>query len=305
MTLKREYKAAGFAILSIILFIWGFNFLKGKDLLKSYREFYAVFDNVEGIDNSTPVKMRGLVIGSIKDMRFRERDRKIVLTLNIDKSYSIPKDSRIKISGNGILGSRNLELEPGHSPEQARSGDTLQSATAGGFSEMLGSAQEQLEALIVNTNSLIQNLNHVFDDQNRENLKKSLENLRLMSNDLTRLTRQTNALIAANRSRIDQTLTNLQQSSGDMKQITERLSKTDFEVLVKNLTESSEKLNLILQNLQQGKGTAGKLMKDEELYDQLNQTLQNLDALLRDLKAHPKRYVHFSVFGRKDKQVKD
>ncbi len=305
MALKREYKAAGFAILAIVLFIWGFNFLKGKDLLKSYREFYAVFDNVDGIDNSTPVKMRGLVIGSIKDMHFRESDRKIILTLNIDKEYNVPKDSRIKISGNGILGSRNLELEPGISPETARSGDTLQSATSGGFSEMLGSAQEQLEALIVNTNNLILNLNRVFDTVNRANLKQSLNNLRIMSNDLTRLTRQTNALLAANRSRIDQTVANLQQSSGDIKQITERLNKTDFELLVKNLSESSAKLNAILENLQQGKGTAGKLMKDEALYRQLNQTLQNLDALLRDLKAHPKRYVHFSVFGRKDKQAKD
>ncbi len=302
MQIRKEYKTAAFVLLAIALFIWGFNFLKGKDILKKYNIYYAVFDNVDGIDNSTPVKLKGLPVGSIQSMDFRTTDRKIVVAMNIDRDYFIPKDSRVKISGSGILGGKNLEIELGYSPEPAPSGDTLQSVTSGGLTEMMGSAQEQLENLINNTNRFLMNLNSVIDTTNRRNLAASLENINRLSAELNSLTVETRQLLAQNKHLLHRTLRNLDQSSAELNKFSSQLAQSHVDQLVQNLTESSVRLNKILKNLEQGKGSMGKLMTDEQLYRELNRTLQSLDALLRDLKAHPKRYVHFSVFGKKEKK---
>jgi len=302
MKLKTEIKAAIFGILSIILFIWGYNFLKGKDLLKNYRTYYSVFDNVDGIDNSTPVKMKGLTIGSISNMTFRPEDRKIVLAVNIDKDYFIPKDSKVKITGSGLLGSKNLEIELGFSPEPARDGDTLQSITSAGLTELIGSSQQQFEELVYNTNQLMIKLNQTFSETNRQNLSESIHNLNVLTKDLQKTTAQLNAMIAENRGTLKNTLKELEQSGKDLNVITAQLSKADYEKIMQNLTESTEKLNALLLDLQQGKGNLGKLAKDETLYRNLNKTLESLNALLEDLKNNPKRYVHFSVFGKKEKK---
>jgi len=302
MQIKKEYKAAAFVLLAIALFIWGYNYLKGKDILQKYNVYYTVFDNVDGIDNSTPVKLRGLPVGSIQSMTFRPDDRKIVLTLNIDRDYFIPKDSRVKISGSGILGSKNLEIELGYSPEPAPSGDTLQSVTAGGFSEMMGSAQEQLESLISNTNRFLINLNEVIDTTNRRNLAASLENLNNLSAELTHLTNETRTLLNQNRAALNRTVQNLDRATAKLDTFSGQLARSQVDQLIQNLTESSVHLNKILENLRRGKGTTGKLMTDDQLYNELNQSLRSLDALLQDLKAHPERYVQFSVFGKKDKK---
>ncbi len=302
MQIRKEYKTAAFVLLAIALFIWGFNFLKGKDILKKYNIYYAIFDNVDGIDNSTPVKLKGLPVGSIQSMDFRTTDRKIVVAMNIDRDYFIPKDSRVKISGSGILGGKNLEIELGYSPEPAPSGDTLQSVTSGGLTEMMGSAQEQLENLINNTNRFLMNLNSVIDTTNRRNLAASLENINRLSAELNSLTVETRQLLAQNKHLLHRTLRNLDQSSAELNKFSSQLAQSHVDQLVQNLTESSVRLNKILKNLEQGKGSMGKLMTDEQLYRELNRTLQSLDALLRDLKAHPKRYVHFSVFGKKEKK---
>ncbi|NPA46261.1 MAG: MCE family protein [Chlorobi bacterium] len=302
MHIRKEYKAAAFVLTAIVLFVWGYNFLKGKDLLKNYNIYYAVFDNVDGIDNSTQVKMRGLPVGSIQSMQFRQGDRKIVLALNIDREYFIPKDSRVKITGSGILGSKNLEIELGYSPEPAPSGDTLQSVQSGGLSEMMGSAQEQLESLISNTNQLIRNLNSVLSDSNKVNLAATLENTNRLTAELHQLTLQTEHLIRQNQQSLHNTMQHVEKASQDLETVSGKLAKQDIDQLMQNLTESTDRLNKILKDLQQGKGTAGKMLKDEQMYRELNRTLADLDALLRDLKENPKRYVHFSVFGKKDKK---
>jgi phospholipid/cholesterol/gamma-HCH transport system substrate-binding protein len=208
----------------------------------------------------------------------------------------------VKISGSGILGGKNLEIELGYSPEPAPSGDTLQSVTSGGLTEMMGSAQEQLENLINNTNRFLMNLNSVIDTTNRRNLAASLENINRLSAELNSLTVETRQLLAQNKHLLHRTLRNLDQSSAELNKFSSQLAQSHVDQLVQNLTESSVRLNKILKNLEQGKGSMGKLMTDEQLYRELNRTLQSLDALLRDLKAHPKRYVHFSVFGKKEKK---
>ncbi len=302
--LKKEYKAALFGITTILLFIWGYNFLKGKDILKKYNTYYAVFDNVDGISNSTPVKMRGLVIGSIQDMHFRDADRKIVLKVNIDKEYFIPEDSKIKISGLGLLGEKNLEMDLGFSPEPARDGDTLQSVASGGFSDILGNTQTQMEELIVQTHSLLTRLNETFNESNRKNLSALLDHLARTTRELNQLARETGMMLAENRNGINNTLSSLEKTSENMQKVSEQLTQADYRKILNDLTESTENLKNLLENLNRGEGTMGKLMKDEELYKNLNTTLKNLDALLKDLKAHPKRYVHFSLFGKKEKSQK-
>ncbi len=304
MKIRKEYQAALFGIITIILAIWGYNFLKGKDLLKNYNTFYSIFDNVEGIDNSTPVKMKGLVIGSIEKMQFRPDDRKIVLTVNIDRSYFIPKDSKIKITGSGLLGGKNLEIELGYSPEPAKSGDTLQSVTSAGITELIGNSQEQIEELVYNTNQLIIKLNETFNERNQHNLSQSLENVNQLTGKLDQLTKQINATLSENRKTLKFTLDNLNKTGENLNIITAKLSQTQYEQVINNLNESTKKLNRILSGLEQGKGSLGKLTKDEKLYRNLNRTLESLNALLQDMQAHPKRYVHFSVFGRKDKKNK-
>ncbi len=300
--ISRELKSAVFAIVTVVLFLWGYNFLKGKDLLKKYHVYYAVFNDVNGIDNSTPVKLRGLSVGSIQSMKFREKDRKIVLTLNIDSEYFIPKDSKVKIEGSGILGGRDLVLDLGFSPEAAKDGDTLQSVKAGGFSELIGNAQQQLEELVFNTNQLIKNLNTMFNDENKANLSATLANVKQLTVELQQLTRESKALVAENRSSIRQTMQSLEATGKNAEKITAQLKDADYKKLLENLTKSTENLNKILQDLQAGKGSLGKLAKDEAFYDNLNKTTESLNALLEDLKQNPKRYVHFSLFGKKDKK---
>ncbi|NPA42557.1 MAG: MCE family protein [Chlorobi bacterium] len=304
MKIRTEIKAAVFGILALVLFVWGFNFLKGKDILKNYHTFYSVFDNVEGIDNSTPVKLKGLTIGGIKEMTFRPEDRKIVMALHIDRNYFIPKDSKVKITGSGLLGSKNLEIELGFSPEPARDGDTLQSATAAGLTEIIGNSQQQFEELVYNTNQLMIKLNQTFDDANRRHLAASLKNIHALTADLQKSVQQLNAMLAENRVPLRNSVRQLEQTGKNLREITDKLSRADYEELMRNLTESSRHLQALLLDLQQGKGSLGKLAKDEALYRNLNRTLESLNALLEDLKARPERYVQFSVFGKKEKKKK-
>jgi len=195
-----------------------------------------------------------------------------------------------------------LEIELGYSPEPARDGDTLQSVTSAGITELIGSSQQQFEELVYNTNQLMIKLNQTFNETNRQNLSESIRNINLLVQDLQKTNRQLNAMIAENRGTLKNTLKAFEQSGKDLNTITAKLSKADYEKILKNLTESTEKLNALLLDLQQGKGNLGKLTKDEKLYNNLNETLESLNALLEDLKNNPKRYVHFSLFGKKEKK---
>lgn len=305
--MSKEIKVALLAIVSLLVLYFGFNFLKGSDLFASSSQYYAVYDNVDGLVVSNPVMLNGLSVGRVKAIDILPaRANALLVTIDIDRDIHLTKTTVASLADGGLLGGKliNLGIQPG-APLQDE--DTLRSETIVGLSTLL---QQKANPVLDNADSLMRNLNIVTSKFKETG---TILNQLLGTVDRTGVTLQ--ATLAENRAALAAMLTNLNALSGSLvqteKELKPLLGKANTfadSLQALRLNETVNQANLavarlqgLLQNLESGQGTAGKLLKDEQLYTNLNQTLLDLDKLLVDFRRQPKRYVHFSVFGRKDK----
>jgi phospholipid/cholesterol/gamma-HCH transport system substrate-binding protein len=187
----------------------------------------------------------------------------------------------------------------------AKSGDTLRGGIKKGLTDLVGEKltplQQKVEKTVVSADSLLTSLNQVLDAQTKDNLKNSIANLNKTLAQFNQASISVNAILDKNKGKIDGTLTNINKVSSDFSQISDSLSKANIGQTVKNLSETLAKVDKIMEDVQSGKGTFGKMMKDEALYNHLNKTTKELELLLQDLRLNPTRYVNVSVFGKKNK----
>jgi phospholipid/cholesterol/gamma-HCH transport system substrate-binding protein len=305
--MSKEVKVALLAVISLVVLYFGFNFLKGSDLFSSSNQYYAVYDNVDGLVVSNPVMLNGLSVGRVKDITILQaRGNQLLVTIDIDRDIRLTKTSVASLADGGLLGGKliNLGIQPGAPLEDE---DTLRSEKVVGLSTLL---QQKASPVLDNADSLMRNLNIVTSKFKETG---TILNQLLGTVDRTGLTLQ--ATVNENRKAIAAMLTNLNTLSSSLieteKELKPLLGKANTfadSLQALRLNETVNQANLtvarlqgLLQNLESGQGTMGKLLKDEKMYANLNQTLVDLDKLLVDFRQQPKRYVHFSVFGRKDK----
>jgi phospholipid/cholesterol/gamma-HCH transport system substrate-binding protein len=290
----------------------GFNFLKGIDFFSTSNRYYALYQNIDGLQISNSVIINGLVVGRVSNISFlQDRENKILVELDIDDNIVLDDSTRAFLISEGFLGGKAIELRLPEKIENPLSdGDTLKSDIAMGLIESLTEqtlpVAEDAGALVRKTNSMLDSL-LITEQLLRQAITQVKETL------IT-----THQIVEGNRLTINTSLHNIETLTGQLNQSAESLNgvlaKTEVFVdslnqlelssAIDNLTSTSENLKNILTGIQEGDGTLGKFLKDDSLYYHLNRSAEDLDKLLVDLRENPKRYVHFSLFGRKDKSNK-
>lgn len=306
MKISREIKTAILVIASILLFIWGYSFLKGRDLFSSYNIFYAEFDNVEGLSNSSPITLNGLAIGKVKSITIDTNTGKLKVALQILTDFPISATSVASIYEPGVISGKQIEIVPDFSNKTlAVDGQSLKSdvklGLTGAIQKTLEPLQQKLVKVMDNIDQLLINVNAVLDLKSQENLRNSIMELSKTMQQIHQLTSNANQLVLDNKSDLKTVVSNFKKVSADFAVLSDSLKKSDLGGTVKNLNKTLVKVDAIMADLQSGKGTAGKLIKDEALYSNLKQTTKEMELLLQDLRLNPTRYINVSLFGKKNK----
>jgi len=306
MKITREIKVAVLVILSIVLFYWGFTFLKGRNLLDNSNKLYAVYDNVAGLVVSAPVTINGLTIGKVNAIEMLPDGKMNVELVITNDQIQIAKSSVAQIMDSGLIGGREIAILNNFSDKNfVASGDTLKSSNKLGLTAQLanqiGPVKDKVEVLLENANKLIENLNATLDASTQQKLKSAIASLEVTMTQFSESSKSLKGILADNKSKLDTTLSNFENASGNLNNITSTLDKADLGATVKKLEATLANVNGIMSNLEQGKGTMGKLLHDDAMYTNLTKTSKELELLLQDLRLNPTRYVNVSVFGKKNK----
>jgi phospholipid/cholesterol/gamma-HCH transport system substrate-binding protein len=306
LKISRENKTAILVIASILLFIWGYSFLKGKDLFSNYKTFYVQYDNVEGLAISAPITLNGLVIGKVSNIKVQNETGKLIVELLVKSDFPISKSSKVNIYEPGLIGGKQIQVIPNFADKTlAVSGDFLIGNQIPGLtdlvSEKLAPIQEKLDKVLLNADKLITGINNVLDKNGQENLKKTLAELSETMAQFHKASSSINSILDDNKGKIGGMVSNFNKVSSDFSKISDSLNKADLGKTVKNLQKTLATVDGIMVNLQSGKGTMGKLLTDDVLYTNLSKTSKELELLLQDVRLYPTRYVNVSLFGKKNK----
>ena len=304
MKLSPEIKTAIMMIVVIGLFIFGFSYLKSNDIFSSDRTFYAVYNDVEGLAVGTPVTINGFQVGSVQKISFLNGSGDLVIKFRVENKFAFNSKSMAKIYETGLIGGKAIAIVPSlDQAPSAKSGDTLQSSISPGLTELvndkLSPLQDKIEAMIVNADVVLQNINTILDEPTRKNIQSSIDGFSSSMRELDQLGKSLNQMVSSQDGNLKNTLSELNTASKNLATITTDVADSDIGVTLQELKTVTSSLSIILQNLEQGKGSAGKLLNDEQLYTNLSEASEALNLLLEDMREHPKRYVHFSIFGKK------
>ena len=306
MKITREIKTAILVIASILLFIWGYSFLKGRDLFTNYKTFYVEYKSVEGLATSAPVTLNGLVVGKVSSIVINQNNGSLLVELQLKTDFPISKSSSASIYEPGFIGGKQIAIIPNFNDKTlAVDGQKLQSAIKLGLTDKVGDQlaplQEKLEKLLVTTDKLISGLNNVLDEKGQQDLKIGLAELSKTMEQFHKASVSVNTLLDDNKTQINGVVTNFNKISGEFSEISTSLNKADLGKSVNNLNATLAKVDRIMSGLEAGKGSMGKLLNDDAFYQNIKSTTKELELLLQDLRLYPTRYVNISVFGKKNK----
>ncbi|MBB1193904.1 MCE family protein [Flavobacterium sp. SOK18b] len=306
MKITREIKTAILVIASISLFIWGYSFLKGKDLFTDYKTFFVEYNSVEGLTSSAPVTLNGLIIGKVNSITINANTGKLLVELQLKTDFPITKSSVASLYEPSFIGGKQIAIMPNfNDKELAVEGQFFQSGIKLGLTDKVGDQlaplQDKLEKLLGNTDKLISGLNNVLDQKGQADIKLTLAELSQTVAEFHKLSSSVNDLLATNKTQINGVVTNLNKVSVNFSKISDSLNKADLGKTVKNLNTTLGRVDGIMRNLESGNGTIGKLLKDESFYQNIKTSTKELELLLQDIRLYPTRYVNISVFGKKNK----
>ena len=306
MKITREIKTAILVIASILLFIWGYSFLKGRDLFTNYKTFYVEYKSVEGLATSAPVTLNGLVIGKVSSITIDENTGVLLVELQLKTDFPISKSSTASIYEPGFIGGKQIAIIPNFDDKTlAVDGQKLQGGVKLGLTDKVGDQlaplQEKLEKLLGSTEKLISGLNNVLDQKGQQDLKLTLAELSKTIEQFHKASLSVNNLLDTNKTQINGVVTNFNKISGNFSKISDSLNKADLGKTVKNLNATLARVDGIMSGLESGKGSMGKLLNDEAFYQNIKSSTKELELLLQDVRLYPTRYVNISLFGKKNK----
>lgn len=304
LKVSREVKTAVLVISSILLFIWGYYFLRGTDLFNSYKTYYVVYDNVEELSPSAPVTLNGLVVGKVIGIKFIDDKGSLEIEMQVKTDFPISESSHAVLYKPSIIGGKQIAIVPDmKNTKLAEDGARLASGEKPDMLSMVGDKlsplQAKVEATVVTADSLLHSFHNVLDAKTQHNLRVAIAEMSNTMQQFSQTARTLNGTIAGNKGNIDATMKNLNHTSANFAKLSDSIDAANIAQTVRNLESSLAKVDNLMNEVNSGKGTLGKLMKDEAMYDNLNGASKELKELLADFKSNPKRYVHFSVFGKK------
>ena len=307
MTLSKEVKTGILAIGAILLLIFGYSFLKGTNIFNKHREFFVKYQNVEGLANSAPVTINGLTVGKVKKIGFANEKGGLVVQFSVEKDFDFSRNSIVRIYSTGLIGGKALGIFPEYDAANlAVSGDTLRGEIEDGMMTAMTKALGPLEKKVNNTlatvDTLMLNVNDIVDEKTRENLREAIASLNNTLNSFSGIADNLNGILSENDEKLNRTFSNLDVMAENFAKLSDSLAQLDTGKLVTDMQDVISKLDAIAIGLENGDGSMGKLLKDDQLYDNLEGAAKQLEQLLQDLKLNPKRYVNISVFGKKQKE---
>lgn len=317
MKIKNETKVGVLAAVAIALLIIGYNFLKGNSIFTNETVLYAKYSQVDGLTVSKPILINGYQIGRVAALELQP-DATIKATLKINGKYEIPKNTIARLEGTDLLGSKAIILTLGNDKNFAQDGDFLETNVQKGLMETFQPVQKKAELIITKMDSILSSVNTILNPNLQKNIDKSFTSIAGTLSSLESTSKKVDALVGSESSKLSAILSNVEAITANFKnngakidavmnnlnKVTDKVAALNFEETVNNANKAMADLQSMLSDVKNGKGTIGALLNDRQMYDNLNNASKNLDALMIDLKANPKRYVHFSVFGGGNKKDK-
>jgi len=315
MKINKTTKIGLLTLGSLAILIWGVNFLKGRDLFKSETIFYAQYHNVGGLEASSDVRLNGFKVGYVRDIYFKEdQSGDLIVKLDINKNFQIPKGTVAEIVSTDILGSRSVQLTLGKSNEYYQPYDTLRTSVEADLkqqvSEELAPIKAKAENLLGSLDSAITVVTYVFNDKTRDNLRESFAHINNTILNLEETSKNLNMLVADQKENMSATIANMRKISEtlnnnadnidnimkNLSNVSDTLSALQLQASLSRFDNMLTNLDSIMAKVNNQEGSLGLLVNDPMLYNNLNRISQNLNRLLIDLRQNPKRFIHFSAF---------
>ena len=322
MKIRREIKIGAYLVVVLLCFIFGINYIKGKDFFRKHRTFYAKYEQISGLVEAAPVSINGFNIGNVSKIRFEGRtSSKIIVEITVYNPLEIPVNSVARIFSPDILGTKNINIILGNSPIMAQNGDTLKSGMQASLSEevsqQVAPLKRKAEDLMLSLDTMVTVVRTIFNSQARENLKASFEHIRQTLVNLEHTTFNLDTLVYGQRSRMERILFNIEAISANLREndknisnilsnfsaISDSLAKSQVAHTIDDVHAAVMNFSMILDKVNQGKGSLGLLVNDNKLYTNLENSSIELNRLITDLKLNPHRYLNFSVFPPSNKRM--
>ncbi len=312
MKITNETKVGALAAVAIAILIIGYSFLKGNDVFSSENEFYARYDRVDGLAVSKPVLVNGYQIGRVSELTLQPNGQ-ILAQFKIDPDYAIPKNTIARLESTDLLGGKAIIFELGTGNEFAEDGDTLNANIQKNLLDQVEPVQKKAEQIIARMDSILTSVNSTLSPEFQRNFDRSFASIARTLETLEGTTKTVDGLVNTQGAKIAGIMANMESITGNFKnnnakitaimsnfeKVSDDVAKANFAQTISEANKAVADLQTIVSKVNSGTGTLSQLINDERMYNNLNNAAANLDKLMIDLKANPKRYVSFSVFGGK------
>ncbi len=308
MNIYKETKIGIIAIIIIAFFIWGYSFLKGKNLLSTADTYYAVYENIDGLEEASPVYISGFKIGIVESIKLHPKKKDLIIVkFSIEEKINIPVNSKAIIYPASLIAGKAIKLDFSNNKQLHANNDTLigilEKDLVSSLSDELIPVKNKIEDLVESIDAIL----IVFDEKRKENIQNSLQNIDNITSEL-------NYMLDSDKSKLNKILSNVESITNNLNnnneqisnilanfsRISDSLNQANIKLTILNANKTLAEFSEISQRINRGEGTLGMLINNDSLYNNLNNLAADLDSLVIDFNENPKRYVHFSLFGKKD-----
>ncbi|MGM0565236.1 MAG: MlaD family protein [Bacteroidota bacterium] len=321
MKISKQFKLGLLFAVTLFLLGWGIEFLKGKNLFSNAKTYYGIYERIEGLLVANPITVNGFEVGQVTNIEFTDDNTgKILVEMEVKKDFDLPANSTARIYSSDLMGSKAIAIERGSSEALAKDKDTLRTGVEGSIkdavNEQVRPIKNKAENLMLSIDTVVTVIQDVFNPKTRDELAKSFTSIEQTLASLKNTSYNIDTLVTTESNRLAMIIGNLESitrnidSKGDeinntidnLSNISDTLANAKLSTTLNKANSSLEQITMLLDKVNQGEGTAGKLLTNDTLYQNLESASNELNMLLRDIKLHPKRYLHFSVFGRGNKR---
>lgn len=316
MKISREIWIGFVVLAAIVLLIWGINFLRNKPLFSKDKMVYAVYEDVGGLGKSSPVSIRGIQVGQVEKVFFDPsgKSNKVIVEMLITDPIGIPGNSVAKLVSSDLMGTKSIDIIMGDSKKMISPGDTIHSETENTLKEEVNRQvlplKKKAEDLILSIDSLVLIFQQVLNSSTRENLVLTFESIKNSFRNLEQTSYNLDTIVGTQKTRVQRIFTNIENISANLdsnqdnlnniirnfSDISDTIAKARVYETFTNLNTTVSDISVLLKNVNQGKGSLGKLATNDSLYFELEKSAKELNLLLEDIRKNPKKYVKLSLF---------
>ena len=315
MKLRTETKVGIIAIVTIAILVWGLNFLKGKDLFGRQHTYYAIYEDIGGLLPTSYVFINGMKVGQVSKIKYIDPQmKKFIVRFELPSNLQLPSNSIAEVFNSDLLGSKAMRVKMGDATTYLNPGDTLLSHTEGSMLSEVGKILEpytdRLENIICNADTVVNNLKQITDNETQRNFHSAMNNINHISQRLSTLSANLDNIVGSEKGKIQDIIENIDNLSKtlnnnsheldniicNISEITDTVSRAKLGSTLEKLNRTVDELSTSMEKISSGKGNVGKLINDDNLYDNLQKSIEDLDALIKDIKENPKKYIKVSVF---------